>query len=136
MGGYLARWRNSDHAADVLLTDAVGAFVSAVRASASLCNAPLLLICPPHSPDVYASECSAQAHSRAHALLEDQLQSLSNVFLSGPATLLRACESLTDYYCPFLDRVAHSPYSPLALSAIAGFAVRQVILIIASVLIC
>jgi len=96
---------------------AIAALLDALRDSCSRRRGPTVVLLPPTS-DADASSCAAQ---RSLAAL---LWTIRGVTVYDEANLRGSLGSVR-YHSPFLDRVAHAPYSPAACSAFAGVIVRE-----------
>jgi FkbH-like protein len=96
---------------------AIAALLDALRDSCSRRRGPTVVLLPPTS-DADASSCAAQ---RSLAAL---LWTMRGVTVYDEANLRGSLGSV-HYHSPFLDRVAHAPYSPAACSAFAGVIVRE-----------
>ena len=107
-----------DGAGEASTTEAaIVALLDALRDSCSRRRGPTVVLLPPTS-DADASSCAAQRGLAA------QLWTIRGVTVYDEANLRDSLGSVR-YHSPFLDRVAHAPYSPAACSAFAGVIVRE-----------
>lgn len=100
--------------------NATDALSSAVDKSRRICQALLVLLLPPPGPEL----SSAEAEELERLAL--RLSEVRGVRVVRVEELLGHCQWLGDaYHCPFLELAAHTPYSPLMFSCIAGAIARE-----------
>lgn len=114
------------------LAAAVGAVAADARAR------PLVLCCAPPSPVLRGSAVAGPALARAYTRLSARLRA-SGALASGRVCLCEpheaeaACRAACaradgrgggGWHAPFLERMAHAPYTPAAMSALAGLVLR------------
>lgn len=90
----------------------VAAYVDALRATSRLRRGPTIVLLAPVPSVVPAVELTAQ------------LRTVDGVHVYSEVELLAAMGSLR-FHSPFLDRVAHAPYSPAGCSVFAGVVCRE-----------
>mmetsp|Transcript_15342 Transcript_15342/g.38890 ORF Transcript_15342/g.38890 Transcript_15342/m.38890 type:complete len:356 (-) Transcript_15342:89-1156(-) len=115
---------------------------SAISATSATHACPLVLCCPPASPALSSRAAVGAALERAHARLAGLLRE-SGAVRSGRVCFCRrahveslfadACVpsagrepvGLFGWHAPFLERMAHAPYTPAAMSALAALTLRE-----------
>lgn len=115
-------------AADVptILSRAAEDLCEALTMACALCTAGVILIMAPPSPEAFDAEEAALGE--LYARIQDSSLLSRRVHVVPMADTLAACEAAAPggaWHSPFLQRVAHSPFSARALSAIAMMALRQ-----------
>eukprot|EP00315_Gephyrocapsa_oceanica_P054617 CAMPEP_0185491398 /NCGR_PEP_ID=MMETSP1366-20130426/14668_1 /TAXON_ID=38817 /ORGANISM="Gephyrocapsa oceanica, Strain RCC1303" /LENGTH=472 /DNA_ID=CAMNT_0028100157 /DNA_START=87 /DNA_END=1501 /DNA_ORIENTATION=+ len=115
----LLRWCDMHRANYSALEDAAALLLEALRASIARRGAPTLVLLPPPAADGDGGE--------AATALTAELRAIGGACVVVDSGELRcALGSLRRFHSPFLDQVAHSPYSPEACSVFAASISREV----------
>lgn len=112
----ILRWQDLSRAC-VGEADPAGAVIAAVRASSTVRRGATLVLLPPTSDEPPPCE------QKAAWIV--QLRGIAGVHVLDDAVLRAAFGSTLRFHSPFLDRVAHAPYSPVGCSAVAGLICRE-----------
>ena len=101
---------------------ALDMLVTAMHVSSSTHRGPTIVLAPP--PDDGRGAESPASAPGFYQELNSALSSVDGVKLLDSAALSQGIGDR--FYCAFLDRVAQAPYAPVAMSAFAGAASREI----------
>lgn len=92
------------------------------------CCVPLIVFLLPHALEEHDDPMLQKHHKNAEDLLWRHISGLPTVHPVRSEQLMLGNRWINaSHYCRFLDLVAHTPYSPLVFSSIAGKIVRELI---------